>query len=1388
MAIDIFYRAMSSREESKDEGSSRSKDNGLSSSPGSDNDGEESSGVAVVDDEDAGEGTSRGPVRVSGSQRKRKAESSRQSGGPSKKKKVKSKSYTLEEEPGRHIFGKKLMKRYNGQLAQDTVYSVSIARDDWRDRPLMDLDAEMRLMWADVLRAIRRDNVLPSDLIRIHISHRDLPKGDIIVPLQRMATITVDSIMDRISTVMQSFATLKANDRMEISVGIIRFPRGEGRFQMLNLEEDLCKKKSVTIIDNSDGKCLSRALICCDAYAKFQRKEISREMYVSFCCPHPKSGRTNHHQERHATALIETLGLTVEESSSFASLSLYEEHFDVDIVVISANHQNKVIYPEQLKHASQYYVYYLEGEPGHFHAVKTPQGLMGMSYFCKSCLSGYTRKHYHRCSGICEKCKCSYCEVGTSDLALSCMKCGVEFKSLHCFENHLAKSERSKSICEKFWQCKQCRRYYDRHVLKPGEHSCGTYLCTLCEKYVPVSEHRCYQRFGKSKKSSETMIFFDFETVQDTGEHIPNLVVARRYRMKDKSYIEYIVRSSDVRQKFGSWLFSRENKGSTVLAHNLKGFDGVFLLNYLVKNNIVHEVIYSGTKIMNINVHSGLKMRVIDSLNFFPMPLSKMPTSFGLENVKKGDFPHLFNRKENFGYIGKYPSLDYYSVDSKSESGRKELIDWHAGVRDTLFYFERELLSYCRNDVKILAESCLRFREDFMKVTEGLDPFSCMTIASATMSVFKRNYLREEYDVVTKSEASSAEIEHRPPRVDKRYWTSLEAASESHEIAQKKFCSSDIALVPSCGYLKRDNYSYSSIAWLKWLEKERGLKIQHALSLEGEFRVPGTNFRVDGYCKDQGLILEYYGCLYHGCRACYHDNNIKVPKTNETRDVLFLRTRRRENILRGLGYRLITIWEHDFREQIEKSTELQQFLLTLDIEGHINLRQSFFGGRTNACRLYYAAADDEIIRYLDFTSLYPYVNKYKRYPIGHPEIIVKDFADISTYFGIAKIKILPPKQLYHPVLPVVSNGKLKFPLCFRCATAESQRSCRCTDGDRALKGTWCTPEIEKALKMGYRLLKIYQVYHYSSSAEYNKEAGTRGIFSAFIDTFLKIKQENSGWPIQCTDEASKADYVRKYQLHEGIRLDPEKIEKNPGMRSLAKLILNSFWGKFGQRSDMQKHKYVRSQAEFLSYLLDETTILSDFHIVNEDLLVINYGKESEFIEDCPTSNVTIASFTTCWARLKLYEILQAVGRSVLYFDTDSVIFVEKKNEKNPVLTGDYLGQLTDELKPGNHIVSFVSGGPKNYAYLENDGSQTCKVKGFTLNYENSQFVNFETIRDLVLGNQKAKIHLPARNKICRDKYANTVYNRQEDRNYSVVYTKRRIVNDYDTLPFGYVDN
>ena len=191
-------------------------------------------------------------------------------------------------------------------------------------------------------------------------------------------------------------------------------------------------------------------------------------------------------------------------------------------------------------------------------------------------------------------------------------------------------------------------------------------------------------------------------------------------------------------------------------------------------------------------------------------------------------------------------------------------------------------------------------------------------------------------------------------------------------------------------------------------------------------------------------------------------------------------------------------------------------------------------------------------RYVDFTSLYPWCNKSTYNIVGHPEIITENFADISTYFRLIKCTVLPPRGLLHPVLPYRTKDKLMFPLCKACANTLNQNPCTHTDQERAILDTWCHVELMKAIEKGYKILKIHEVWHYPKQ--------TDELFKEYVNTFLKIKQEASGYPKECVTDEQKQRYIDDYYEHEGIRLNPNKIKYNPGLRSLAKLMLNSLWG------------------------------------------------------------------------------------------------------------------------------------------------------------------------------------------------------------------------------------
>ena len=129
-----------------------------------------------------------------------------------------------------------------------------------------------------------------------------------------------------------------------------------------------------------------------------------------------------------------------------------------------------------------------------------------------------------------------------------------------------------------------------------------------------------------------------------------------------------------------------------------------------------------------------------------------------------------------------------------------------------------------------------------------------------------------------------------------------------------------------------------------------------------------------------------------------------------------------------------------------------------------------------------------------------------------------------------------------------------FSLCKTCTDTLNQNPCTHTDEERAILGTWCHVELMKAIEKGYEVLEMHEVWHW--------EETTDELFKEYVHTFLKLKQEASGYPKHCVTDEQKQQYIDEYYEHEGIRLDPNKIAYNSGLRWLAKLMLNSLWGMY----------------------------------------------------------------------------------------------------------------------------------------------------------------------------------------------------------------------------------
>jgi hypothetical protein len=64
------------------------------------------------------------------------------------------------------------------------------------------------------------------------------------------------------------------------------------------------------------------------------------------------------------------------------------------------------------------------------------------------------------------------------------------------------------------------------------------------------------------------------------------------------------------------------------------GFDGHFLLSYILQRGIKPDVTYNGGKLMRMTVQKGLNITLLDSLLFMPLPLEALPATFDIPETK----------------------------------------------------------------------------------------------------------------------------------------------------------------------------------------------------------------------------------------------------------------------------------------------------------------------------------------------------------------------------------------------------------------------------------------------------------------------------------------------------------------------------------------------------------------------------------------------------------------------------------------------------------------------------------------------------------------------------------------------------------------------------------
>lgn len=299
-------------------------------------------------------------------------------------------------------------------------------------------------------------------------------------------------------------------------------------------------------------------------------------------------------------------------------------------------------------------------------------------------------------------------------------------------------------------------------------------------------------------------------------------------------------------------------------------------------------------------------VKIIDSYNFLPMPLSALPKALGIEELCKGHFPHLLNTKEMPTEDMEWPDAYFFQPATMKPKSYADFMNWYkdqngkvnssfiifSGPFETntilkVFNLKSELIKYCKSDVDVLMKSCLKFRDMFIEETT-VDPFeNSLTIASACNRVYRKLFLKRN----------------------------------------------TIGVIPVNNYHPCDNQSAVAIKWLKWVSETEKIDIRHKLN-GGEIKI--GNYKVDG--QSGNTVYEFHGCYWHGCPMCMKKRTLLTADRILTAKEAYEKTMYKAASLNAMGYDVIEIWECEFKKMLMRDRDMKAFIDAIDIVQPLNPR------------------------------------------------------------------------------------------------------------------------------------------------------------------------------------------------------------------------------------------------------------------------------------------------------------------------------------------------------------------------------------------------------------------------------------------------------------------
>lgn len=243
-------------------------------------------------------------------------------------------------------------------------------------------------------------------------------------------------------------------------------------------------------------------------------------------------------------------------------------------------------------------------------------------------------------------------------------------------------------------------------------------------------------------------------------------------------------------------------------------------------------------------------------------------------------------------------------------------------------------------------------------------------------------------------------------------------------------------------------------------------------------------------------------------------------------------------------------------------------------------------------------------------------------------------SDLPFIAGIYKVFAVPPRNNKPPILPFKLDGddRLLFAHCAACAKAyptggvKENYSCEHSDEERGFVCNCTSAELFIALGHGWTVTKYYRGLQYERDVD--------DLFKDYIREFMKLKIEASGFDssIKGNTEAEEL-FIRECKEQFQIEVDRQNMVQNKQKRSLAKLMLNNLWGRFGLRNfGLSQSSVVEDPVELARLLQDKSIEISSIDDLTADVVMVSYVKKEEFVTENESSNVVVSLLTTSFAR------------------------------------------------------------------------------------------------------------------------------------------------------------